>query len=143
MYARFDWGWKRAFELHDVTYAPTAASGDTLRIGLTWHLAEQVDRSWFVFIHIVDAEENIVVKRDAEPLDETHPTNRWVVGDWYRDTHLVALRDVPPGTYRVRIGMWNPQDGERLGVYDERGKLQGDLIEAGEVVITAAQPATP
>ncbi|CAA9301729.1 MAG: hypothetical protein AVDCRST_MAG93-4653 [uncultured Chloroflexia bacterium] len=143
MYARFDWGWKRAFELHDIAYARTAASGDTLRIGLTWHLAEQVDRSWFVFIHIVDAEENVVAKRDAEPLDETHPTNTWVTGDWYRDTHLVALPDVPPGTYHVRIGMWNPQDGERLGVYDERGRLQGDLIEAGELVITAAQPATP
>jgi hypothetical protein len=139
MYARFDWGWKRAFELHDVSYTRTVGSGDTLRVGLTWHLAEQVDRRWFVFIHLVDDVEEIVAKRDAEPLDGAHPTNTWVAGDWYRDTHALSLDGVSAGTYHLRVGMWDPETGERLGVYDRAGTLQGDLIEAGEVVVSVGQ----
>ncbi len=141
VYARFDWGWKRAFELQDVSFNRTVASGEDLIINLSWHLTEQVDRRWFVFVHIVDDQENIVAKRDEQPLNGAHPTTTWVAGDWYRDVQPVSLTGVAPGTYQVRIGMWNPDDGERLGVYNERGTLTGDLIEAGEVVVTA--PPTP
>lgn len=137
IYARLDYGWKRAFELHDATFARVVPVDSTLQVGLTWHLVEPVTRPWTVFIHIVDDQKQIVAKTNAEPIGGKIPTNLWVPGDWFRDEQHVDLTGVAPGIYRVRVGLYYPETGDRLGVYNEQGKLIGDLVNLGTLEITA------
>jgi hypothetical protein len=132
IFHRFDVGWKRGIELHDATFDRTVV-GDELPVSFTWHLAEPVDRAWTVFLHLVDAEDEIVAKVDAMPLGGRAPTNTWVPGDWFRDEHRLSLAGVPPGTYRLRVGFFDPATGERLRVYGAGMDLLGDTVELGDV----------
>ena len=135
IYARFDPGWKRGIELHDATFARVVPMGDDFPVALTWHLVEPVDRSWTVFLHLVDQQENIVASVDAIPFDGRHPTNAWTPGDWYRDRYQLPLRGVAPGAYRLRLGFFDPRSTERLGVYRQAGTLTGDFVDLGQVDI--------
>ncbi len=134
-YARFDFGWKRAFELHDATLERRARTDETLSVGLTWRLVERVDRPWSVFVHVVDAQETVVAKIDALPLQGRLPTDAWAPGDWYRDHHEVSLAGVSPGSYHVWVGLFDPVRGDRLGVYDSGGVLRGDLVDLGVIQV--------
>jgi len=136
IYARFDPGWKRGIELHDATFARVVPMGNDFPVALTWHLVEPLDRSWTVFLHLVDQQENIVASVDAIPLDGRHPTNAWVPGDWYRDRYQLPLRGVAPGAYRLRLGFFDPRSTERLGIYRQEGTLTGDFVDLGQVSIS-------
>ena len=135
IYTRFDLGWKRGIELHDASFERVTPTGGSLPIALTWHLVEQVHRPWTVFLHLVDQEGRIVAQHDAQPLAGRVPTDAWVPGDWFRDEHRLLLRNVAPGTYHLRIGLFDPATTERLGVYGADGLLRGDFVDLGEVRI--------
>jgi hypothetical protein len=132
MFHRFDMGWKRGIELHDADFE-RVATDDVLPVTFTWHLAEPVDRSWTVFIHLVDAQNEIVAKLDEEPLSGRAPTNTWVPGDWFRDEHRLSLAGVSPGTYLLRVGFFDHTTGERLRVYGEGMDLLGDTVNLGNI----------
>jgi 4-amino-4-deoxy-L-arabinose transferase-like glycosyltransferase len=142
IYARFDIGWKRGVELRNVEVAREVFAGDTITVTLTWHALEQMERPRTVFLHIVDAQEQIVAERNAQPLDGVFPINGWVRGDWIRDPKQIVLVGVPPGAYRLEIGIWDETTGERLGVYDRGGKLFGDKVDAGPIIVKDRPPAS-
>jgi 4-amino-4-deoxy-L-arabinose transferase-like glycosyltransferase len=135
IYGRFDIGWKRGIELRNVDVSREVFAGDTITVTLTWHALEQMERPRTVFLHVVDAQEQIVAERNAQPLDGVFPINGWVRGDWIRDPKQIALAGVPPGEYRLKIGVWDETTGERLGVYDRNGELFGDSVDAGPIVV--------
>jgi hypothetical protein len=132
-YARFDYGFRRGLELHDATFDRTVRSGTTMPIGLTWHVVDLMDRSYTVFIHLVDEHEEIVAHQNALAVDGKLPMSQWVPGDWFRDNHELALEGVPPGTYRLRVGLYDPKTHLRVRVYDRDGELTGDFLDLGEV----------
>ena len=121
-------------ELRDVQLPSEAFVGDTINVTLTWHALEQMDRPWTVFIHLVDEDKRIVSERNAQPLDGAFPTSSWVGGDWIRDPKQVLIT-APPGSYRVWIGLWDAEEGSRLGMYDQADQLAGDRVEAGRITI--------
>ena len=139
VYGRFDVGWKRGMELREVVIANEAVAGRQLDVTLTWHALEQMDRPWSTFIHLVDAQEQIIAEQNAQPLGGRFPTNSWVRGDWIRDQQTLSLSGVAPGTYQLQIGVWDEASGERLGVYDRDDQLFGDRIEIGPIVVKARQ----
>ncbi len=131
-YARFDFGWRRGIELHDASFNPVARTGATVPISLTWHLVEPMDRPYVVFIHLVDAQETIVAKSDAPPLGGRLPVDAWVPGDWFRDEQRLSLAGVAPDSYRLIIGFFDPEEGDRVQVYSPGGRLRGDTVDLGE-----------
>ncbi|PLS79642.1 MAG: hypothetical protein CYG59_12155 [Chloroflexi bacterium] len=135
VYGRFDIGWKQGLELRNVEFPREVSRGGTATITLTWHAREQQDRPWSVFVHLVDAQEQIVDEANAQPQGGVFPTNSWVRGDWVRDTQKLALHHAPPGEYLLWIGLWDPATGARLGVYDQAGTLVGDRVEVGPLVV--------
>jgi hypothetical protein len=132
-YARFDYGFRRGLEFHDATFDRTIRIGTTMPIGLTWHVVDLMDRSYTVFIHLVDEREEIVAHQNALAVDGKLPMSQWVPGDWFRDNHELALEGVPPATYRLRVGLYDPKTHLRVRVYDRDGELTGDFLDLGEV----------
>lgn len=135
VYGRFDIGWKQGVELRNVEFPREVARGETLTITLTWHALEQMDRPWSVFVHLADAQEQIIDETNAQPQAGAFPTNGWVRGDWIADTHQLQVQHAPPGAYRLWIGLWDPETGARLGVYDQESTLIGDQVEVGPIVV--------
>ena len=102
-------------------------AGQPATLTLMWHARGRQDRDWTVFIHLVDGDETIVAEDNTPPLGGAFPMTQWVAGDWVRDTHTLTLpAGLPPGEYRLRVGLFDQATGDRAGVFSQGGRLQGD-----------------
>ena len=91
--------------------------GDNIHLILFWQCLEEMEQSYTVFTHLVDTGGNIVAQKDNPPVDGFYPTTKWEVGEIVRDQYdLVIPSDVPSGEYRLKVGMYLAETGERLNV---------------------------
>jgi hypothetical protein len=104
-------------------------SGQSLTITLTWRAEATATTNYIVFIHLLSQDGQILAQSDRVPVGGARPTTGWVPGEVIRDAHRLALPpEAPSGRYALVVGMYNPDDGERLHVYDEEGGETGDRI---------------
>jgi hypothetical protein len=79
-----------------------------VRVTLYWWAAGTPTQSYTVFTHVLDADGNLVASHDSFPANGAVPTETWVTGRVYADTHLIQLPvDLPPGSYRLVTGMYD------------------------------------
>jgi hypothetical protein len=73
--------------------------------------------SYAVFIHLADDAGRVWAQSDSVPVNWTRPTTGWVPGEYVADTHALTLPDdLPPGEYRLWVGLYDPQTGNRVPV---------------------------
>jgi len=114
---------------------PTVERGGQLRIVLNWQALRETDRAYSVFVHLVDTNERPLAQRDAVPGNGAYPTTGWVAGEYLRDEALVPVgAGVPPGAYRVVVGLYSPSDGARLSA-TLGGASVGDRVVLGTVTV--------
>ncbi len=89
-------------------------AGGRLTLVLYWRAEGSVDRPFNVFFHVIDAEGRIVAQADGPPARGRYPTDLWEPGDVVADPRAVDLGRLPPGEYRVRVGLYSLEDGRRL-----------------------------
>jgi hypothetical protein len=88
-----------------------------------------VDKSYTVFIHLLDADEVIQGWGDSLPGGGTLPTTSWLTGEYLGDRHEIAIKpEAPPGEYLIEVGLYEAIGGARLPVLDEGGQVQGDRV---------------
>jgi hypothetical protein len=51
---------------------------------------------------------------DRPPLDGAYPTSTWLPGQTIIDRRSIPLAGVPPGDYRLIVGLYNPATQQRL-----------------------------
>jgi len=91
--------------------------GDNIHLTLFWQCLEEMEQSYAIFTHLVDAGDNIVAQKDNPPVDGFYPTTKWEVGEIVRDQYdLVISPEALPGQYRLEVGMYLVETGERLNV---------------------------
>ena len=91
--------------------------GDNVHLTLFWQCLEEMEQSYTVFTHLIDARDNSVAQKDNPPVDGFYPTTKWEVGEIVRDQYdLVIPSDAPSGQYRLEVGMYRVETGERLHV---------------------------
>jgi len=94
--------------------------GDGIHLTLFWQCLEEVDRDYTVFTHLVDKEGNFWGQKDNEPVDGFYPTGQWKAGEIVRDQYDITISpEAPPGEYRLEVGMYLAETGERLPVLGE------------------------
>lgn len=72
---------------------------------IVWQARQQTDTHYRVFVHLIDANDNILAQSDADPANWTLPTTGWLPGEYIRDVHTLPAPDQP---YRLRIGLYDP-----------------------------------
>lgn len=103
--------------------------GDVVRLSLRWEALTHILESHSVFVHLVDAQGVMWAQHDGVPLNGLQPTTYWVAGEIISDTHELTLPiDVPPGRYRLDVGMYLPETMEHLPVWDAEMQPRGDRI---------------
>lgn len=119
--------------------------GDDLELALFWQGQQKVDRDYTVFTHLLGESYNLASgnflwgQKDNMPLDGTYPTSRWLESEVVVDKYAIAVQpDAPPGLYRIEVGMYLLETGQRLPVFDDQGQRMPEdrvlLEETIEVV---------
>jgi len=88
--------------------------GSVIRLDLEWQADEPVPVPYKVFVHLLDGAGRVVSQRDSEPLDGQRPTTTWTPGEPVADRYgLLLPTDLPAGDYRIVLGLYDPESGER------------------------------
>jgi hypothetical protein len=73
---------------------------------------------------VLDEQNQIVGQRDAEPGGGANLTTLWQPGETVVDNYGVPIHPAtPPGTYRVEVGMYDLQTGQRLLTPEDEGQV--------------------
>jgi hypothetical protein len=87
------------------------------QVTLFWTPLAPIPDDYTVFVHVRDAKGAKVAQRDAQPLDGNYPTHQWRAGETVIDPYRIDLpADLPPGEYRIVVGMYRLETLERLPV---------------------------
>lgn len=91
----------------------------SLTVRLVWQGVAEMPTSYRVFVHLVDEGGQIVAQSDGEPAGWTRATTGWAPGEYVVDEHTLALPDeAPGGPFSLRVGLYDPETGERLPAGD-------------------------
>jgi hypothetical protein len=106
--------------------------GQPLRLTLFWQALAAINTNYTIFLHLRNQANQTVAQIDFIPA---HSTSNWWVGDTPVDSKELALpAGLPPGRYRLLVGLYNPQTLERLAVQnDSTGE---NAIELTQFVIS-------
>jgi hypothetical protein len=101
-------------------------SPDAGRLTLYWEALGVPQADYTVFVHLLDEAGQLVAGSDAPP---GYPTSIWSPGEIIPDEHTMPT-PLPPGPYRLAIGLYHQPSGERLTLQlpDGREDPQGRLI---------------
>lgn len=107
--------------LLDYEIAPPTEVTPTLALTLTWQALEPVADDYTIFVHVLAEGDSRVAQRDTRPCDAECPTNTWQPGEIIVDRYELSLApgaaadspQVPPGPYRLAVGLYLPDTGDR------------------------------
>lgn len=111
--------------------------GEDLIVTLYWR-AEADGEGWYkVFTHLVSTGGELVTQHDSVPASGAAPTTEWISGEVVVDDHPLSLPvDTVGGEYKVLVGMYSPDTGERLIAQDAQGTPYPDrAVPLGTVVV--------
>jgi hypothetical protein len=99
-------------DLREVVRAP----GSPLEVTLHWHTLETPDRNYHTFVHLLDANGDILAQDDGPPGGGKPPIMGWLPGEYLTDARSLRLPfDLADGEYRLGVGFYDPVTGVRLG----------------------------
>jgi hypothetical protein len=109
-------------EAIELRAADVSRRGNWLNLWLHWHAlrAPGVDTKYFV--HLLDAQGNVVAQNDGIHVKYTRPSSQWQAGEMISDLIEMPLWNLKPGAYRIAVGLANPDTDERLPAVDADGE---------------------
>ncbi len=100
--------------------------GAELQVTLRWHVLERPRKDYKVFVHLLNGDGEIVRQYDAMPCNWQCPTKQWQDGETILDQSLIPLGGLPPGKYRLAVGLYDAKTGERLSARGPDGERHLD-----------------
>jgi hypothetical protein len=96
-----------------IGFTLTSSKGQAI-IDLIWKAKGEMSQSYRVFLHLRDAEGNVIAQSDGEPANWSRPTTSWVKDEIVIDSRTLTA---PPGEYTLAAGMVD-ESGRRIGEVD-------------------------
>jgi hypothetical protein len=95
---------------------------------LYWQALKPVE-NYTVFVHLLDAAGRVRAQHDSPPLNGRYPTHNWLPHQIVEDKISLPLGpDLPPGEYRIEVGMYELGSGQRLAVSSNDGDVLNNAI---------------
>jgi hypothetical protein len=115
-------------------------AGEPIQLILYWQALQEMQVSYTVFTHLLDADKRIWGQMDSIPQLGEAPTTGWVAKEVITDHYEIFVdTQAPAGTYAVEIGMYDGRTGHRLPVLDAQGQAIGDAILLQSIRVLAAE----
>lgn len=121
-------------EGYEVT-ASRVKSGADLVFLLYWQASAPIDRDYTVFVHLIDENGVTVFGEDSQPRGGRAPTTTWKSGKLIVDAHIVTMTQIPPGKYRLAVGMYDLSTQTPLSIIDEDGAPMTQQIIIGPIEV--------
>jgi hypothetical protein len=113
-------------ELQGIDHGSLQA-GTPFTVTLHWQTLAPAAQDFTVFVHVLNESGNMVAQNDSPPDAGQFPSTRWAKGVAFTEQRVLNLPpDAPAGVYRLSIGLYDPQTGERLPAVDAQGIVQTD-----------------
>jgi hypothetical protein len=110
--------------------------GEALALRSFWLVEEPFAEDFFIFVHLLDAAGNRVAQRDTPPWQGRFPTTTWRPGTLVVDVNDLYLPPtLPPGEYRLVIGMYHPTTFARPPATLDGAPLPDSMAEMMTVII--------
>ena len=135
---RADLGTPPIIEFHGYDLAENQlAPGAEISFTSYWQaLSDEIRDNHFIFVHVSREGEPPVAQSDGAPVGGFRPTASWRAGEVIVDERMLAVPvNTPPGTYRLSIGLANPDTGQRVPVFINGQRQPDDVIFLQEVTI--------
>ena len=114
-----DAGWQEGITLARYTAPKSATRGERIALRLAWVAAGPASRNWKVFAHVRNAAGDVPAQGDAYPGKGLAPATTWQKGEVLVDDYPIELPPgMPPGEYKIDIGLYDQPTGERLPMQD-------------------------
>jgi len=104
--------------------SPTLKQRESLSLTLYWQADDRTKTSYKVFAHIIDDEDRVWAQQDNEPMNGAYPTTAWLPGEIITDEYAIPIAEGLAGSYRVEVGIYDPQTGARLPATNALGERQ-------------------
>ncbi len=127
--------WKDGMVLNSIDFPNSIERGESLDITADWSAQQSIQRPDTLFIHLLDAQGNLVAQYDGMPLDSAWPTTCWQTQHAFNDHYTLSLPpDIKPGDYHLSLGFYWLPTQERAPLLNESAPA-GDQIELGTITI--------
>ncbi|MEZ4557664.1 MAG: phospholipid carrier-dependent glycosyltransferase [Caldilineaceae bacterium] len=109
-------------------------TADALEVTLLWQAQVTPQIPYKVFVHLLNADGELVAQSDAEPAGG-YTTTAWLPGEVVADTHRISLPPVAAEQpLTLAVGLYDPAGGARAVAVDDAGARQpDDAVRLGEV----------
>ncbi len=136
-------GW--LVQLSGVEEPRRAAPGARVPITLRWQSSGPSPRDLTVFLHVRDAQGNIMAQDDSMPTwFGVQPTTQWQADQTLFGAHSIQLpANLKPGVYDLVTGWYYWETLERLALLDEAGQPMGDSVLIGKLVVDSTAVPRP
>ena len=109
------------------------AGENKIPLTVFWRGETPISENYTVFIHLLDQNGQKVAQRDTEPRYGATHTSNWKPGEILDDDQSVPISaDLPPGKYRIKIGLYRPSDFKGLEVTEVPTT---ERIEEGNLIL--------
>ncbi len=99
--------------------------GGSMDVTLFWGASGPSLRAYTVFAQLLDAGGAIVAQADGWPAGGLWPTTCWAAGETVADARRLALPEaLPPGAYRLVVGLYDAATGARLATAGGAGAVE-------------------
>jgi hypothetical protein len=131
----FDFGHKLLLHSYDLPQT-TVLPGELLPVTLYWESLGPMEIRYRGFVHLVDEDGNRWGQHDDDPACRLLTTDMFPGQHSSRQFRLPVDPATPPGPYKVVVGLYHPDTGERLKIWDNlTDQAVSDSIVLGQVSI--------
>lgn len=96
---------------------PEILKPGNLQLDLVWQAKRAMSRRYTAFVHLENATGSVITQDDHEPRGGIYPTTHWAWGEMVREVYRLKVpTNLPSSKYSLRLGWYDTETGERLGV---------------------------
>jgi len=115
--------------------------GQSLNITLYFQAAQPIFENLKVFLHLIDDHGTVWAQHDDLAGEIQHPSGSWRAGEFVKQDFSLALPSAAPaGRYRIEVGAYRPDSGQRLVVAGTDRPVVDNAVVLSTTVRANAQP---
>jgi hypothetical protein len=116
--------------------------GQSIQVWLDWLALQQPLDNYKAFVHLITPGEQLAAPPADfyTPLGGAFPTllwiPKWIEGQRVSDPYTLTVPpDLPPGEYRLQVGLYGLTSNRRVYIIGQDGSLAGDRVILGPVIV--------